>query len=1108
MDKNKFRSSLPFFSLVLGSCVFFASPAFAITWQYATDAELQSGQPIKAIHVKEVRDKMVWDLNGVRTFYNGGNVGIGVASPNHKLDISGGNVQIRGTSAGPIADTFGGNTQQSYIHFPAVSGSNDPGYIMHETRGAENNEGVLHLAPSDDNVYGDYVSIHGTNDPDRIKLHTDGTVEGVTNFTATGTARISGSVGIGTTSPNEKLDVIGNIELTGRIDTEIPVNGVAWSFEGGEFIRKMTDRGGVRIGKDDSLVIGDGEAPDTISNNVNMLSENTYVGSDNNVYIYTDLQNGWGYRKAFTFRDNGRFGIGTTNPGQTLDVVGTTQTDYLILNPQDGSSEGGELRLDGAGSNTTWSMDNYAGRIRFYHDGSERLTIRNNGRVGIGTASPGAPLHVAGNIIASNPTASNHVATKSYVDSQGGSDNLGDHIGRRNLVFNDYGKGVVGTYSSVRYQNLFSMGTAYVPATNGTALNNMYGIAWTHSNVGGESVPGLGHQALFVAAGDTRSAIGTGVWTKYDITGNRFMDQNNTGYYLDPHSVSYLNDIRPNIIYDRQNTGYYVDPNGTTNLNNLYVQGNELGVNGEANFCGSAGCTHFAYDNGGPNNYIRGTLYHNARMYDENNTAYSLDMDNVSYFNDIRPNVIYDRQNTGYYVDPNGSTNLANLRSTGNYVMNNGSPTIYLQDSDHRSGIIHMNSNLMYFLRGSGNNSTNWATYNGMWPLYLNMTNNQAIFGGSIGVRATPGGSFHNHAAIALGDSDTGIRQDGDGQLELWTNNVERMHIRNDGATGIGVGNPTARLQVHKGVTYNGNALPDWGDRSTIGVTGTYPALVVGSSVNNWNHAGAISLWHRVNGSGNTRNWNIGAAQNGLTIGTCVNNGNPHCGLENYSAASILSLENNGNVGVGTIGPARKFHVYGPNYVRFQSPHGYVDIGPGNGSYTHFYTDRGQYYFNKRIMVDEGVIGAYNDHLYLRTGGNTRIFANKDNGRVGVGKTNPGERLDINGSAKADAFLYNSDRRLKKDIQTISGLDIIERLRGVTFTWKSDDSKSVGLIAQEVETVLPEAVRTSDQDGFKTVDYAKLVAPLIEAVKEQKAQIEAQQAQINNLTRQVSELQN
>ena len=88
-----------------------------------------------------------------------------------------------------IADTFSDTTtDKKYIYFSNPNGSNDPGYIMHETSNQssgpdERNEGVLHLVPSDDNGTGDYVSIHGTNDADCIKLHTSGLIETAANYT-------------------------------------------------------------------------------------------------------------------------------------------------------------------------------------------------------------------------------------------------------------------------------------------------------------------------------------------------------------------------------------------------------------------------------------------------------------------------------------------------------------------------------------------------------------------------------------------------------------------------------------------------------------------------------------------------------------------------------------------------------------------------------------------------------------------------------------------------------------------------------------------------------------------------------------------------------------
>jgi dihydroorotase len=95
----------------------------------------------------------------------------------------------------------------------------------------------------------------------------------------------------------------------------------------------------------------------------------------------------------------------------------------------------------------------------------------------------------------------------------------------------------------------------------------------------------------------------------------------------------------------------------------------------------------------------------------------------------------------------------------------------------------------------------------------------------------------------------------------------------------------------------------------------------------------------------------------------------------------------------------------------------------------------------------------------------------------------------------AAAFYYSSDLSLKKDIVPISNsLDKIEKLNGVYFNWKSNDEPSIGLIAQDVEKVFPQAVSTNSDTGLKSVDYGKLVAPLIEAVKTQQGQIDVLKA--------------
>lgn len=72
------------------------------------------------------------------------------------------------------------------------------------------------------------------------------------------------------------------------------------------------------------------------------------------------------------------------------------------------------------------------------------------------------------------------------------------------------------------------------------------------------------------------------------------------------------------------------------------------------------------------------------------------------------------------------------IGSSGGYFLRNTSPTIYFQDTDNRGAMIHNNSNLLYFLRGCGNDSVTWCQTGGYWPLTINLENNDAVFGGNI----------------------------------------------------------------------------------------------------------------------------------------------------------------------------------------------------------------------------------------------------------------------------------------------------------------------------------------------------------------------------------------
>ncbi|MCV9931755.1 tail fiber domain-containing protein [Flavobacterium sp. LS1R47] len=102
---------------------------------------------------------------------------------------------------------------------------------------------------------------------------------------------------------------------------------------------------------------------------------------------------------------------------------------------------------------------------------------------------------------------------------------ISDKSARANGNFyidDDYGYGIVGKYSDTRYQGIFAMGDAYKLSGDGSTTNDCYGLAWTHTNIGGQSKPGLSHQLLVMEAGVTKTAIGTGIWTSGAISASRF----------------------------------------------------------------------------------------------------------------------------------------------------------------------------------------------------------------------------------------------------------------------------------------------------------------------------------------------------------------------------------------------------------------------------------------------------------------------------------------------------------------------------------------------------------------------------------------------------------
>jgi hypothetical protein len=197
------------------------------------------------------------------------------------------------------------------------------------------------------------------------------------------------------------------------------------------------------------------------------------------------------------------------------------------------------------------------------------------------------------------------------------------------------------------------------------------------------------------------------------------------------------------------------------------------------------------------------------------------------------------------------------------------------------------------------------------------------------------------------------------------------------------------------------------------------------------------------------------------------------------SIAGVNGASSNVNVGIGTPTPARQLHLKGDDAV-FR-----MDRSTDTAAFMLVRTDTGGNP-QKTFVVGTNASGA-----------NTGEFVIND---LGTEVAGPGSRrmtitnngaVDFTGIVSAPAFIPTSSIAFKTNVRTYeNALDTVNRLRGVRFDWKETGKPSVGLIAEEVEGVVPEVV-SHDGGAARGVNYASLVGVLVEAVKEQQAELDS-----------------
>ncbi len=204
-----------------------------------------------------------------------------------------------------------------------------------------------------------------------------------------------------------------------------------------------------------------------------------------------------------------------------------------------------------------------------------------------------------------------------------------------------------------------------------------------------------------------------------------------------------------------------------------------------------------------------------------------------------------------------------------------------------------------------------------------------------------------------------------------------------------------------------------------------------------------------------------------------------------YGRSNAITVLRSGNTGIGVLEPAYRLDLAGRLRIR--------SGGAANTS-AGIWLNKND---NSGLLGFVGVDGN-NDIGIFSSASNWSFLVNTTNGNAWV-----------KGTVTANGVTLTSDERLKKDIVHLGeAMPLLEKLNGYQYHWKDatwDANLQTGLLAQEVEKVLPELVKTDDK-GMKSVNYIGLMPYMLEAIKMQQATNATQQLQIEELKKMVENL--
>lgn len=834
--------------------------------------------------------------------------------------------------------------------------------------------------------------------------------------------------------------------------------------------------------------------------NVQQVTSSIVYSSGSNTFGKlpgTDVQSMTGSLRVSGSGDHwvvgGNVGIGTSSPGYTLDVNGTTRNL--------GSNEI-QFRWDRT-SSKAWGLasDSAGGYIKNITDNNIPIYWLNAGNVGIDTTAPAAKLDVYGGSFAVRGTQTRLGITPNY----GGN--------------GDIPAGTLISVDDVTNNNL-----AIIPSSGGTAGSKVAGVAyngsgwrsmWEYANVSsgnpnlllvktagnvgiGTTTPnyllhvngtvGINGTTIPIANNTYTLGGGSNKWSQ--IWGSRF--------FADDGSVG-----APTYTFaGDQDSGFWKPGDGILATSTNGVERMRIDANGNVGVGTSNPNSTFQVSKGGVIFQVTDTnktANNTLSIYGLTQTSFAIATGNSGSFSGGEKIVITDAGSIGikttlpsYTLDVNGSSRIA---TTLNIASGIGASDAYIE-------------------LGSGRSANGYA--------YIDIVGDTTYTDYGLRLIRGNGGANTTSELLHRGTGAFNISALDAATLTFKTSNSDRITILSEGNVGINTTLPQAKLHVvNDAAGTDGFIFQEWS--YTPSTTDVY-SLMLKQTVT----AGVVRYNFSMVNSSTAYNDVLVLDRGNVGIGTTSPSYKFHVvGSSTGGGGLIYSGNSSSNYSfvVGDYATNTNFHVRGDGvtYMRGNvgigttNPEAPLNLSPGSGAASGNVALRfggpANYPSLELGTVDnyDAMIRTYGNDLKIYSGhwrtigatsseNHSIFFYTSKNGSTNW--SSPKMKLDPDGvlTVISDVIAYGSpsDIAFKTNIKPLEGaLDKVMKLQGVSFTWKedTDTNKMVGIkddlgfIAQEVQEVLPDLVRKND-DGLLSLRDKGIIPILVEAIKEQQRQID------------------